>query len=137
MKKCWQIFFAVFVLVLAMMACGSPAPEYVLRGWTVTPSIVASTQTPIVVIHTSTPLPTLTPVYVEITNTPEQVLAKCVSASVAVHLRPSPNTSGYPIEALANGIEVKDLGGRSGKWWFVSVGDKQGWVDSGYLGRCS
>lgn len=139
MKKCWQIFVGVLAIVLVMMACGSPAPEYVLRGWTVTPSIVASTQTPIVVVHTGTPLPTLAPVFVEITNTPvptSEALEKCVLADVTVHLRPSPNTSGYPIEVLANGQRVNDLGGRVGKWWFVSVGKNQGWVDGAYLADC-
>jgi hypothetical protein len=134
MKKCWQIFFGVLAIVLAMLACGQPAEEWQLRGWTVTPSLTSTVaNTPTLVLATQTPF------IGEITSTPQptaEVLAKCISADVAVHLRPSPSTENYPIEALANGIEVKDLGGRSGKWWFVVVGDKQGWVDSNYLGEC-
>ena len=121
MKKCWQIIFAVGVIVLATVGCRlSPSEPRELNLYP-SPTVLA-TQTPIVVIHTSTPLPTLTPVYIQITNTPEQVLAKCVLANVAVHLRPSPSTENYPIQVLANGQKVTDLGGRTSKWWFVSVG---------------
>ena len=134
-----QIFIAFLILVLAMLACGNPAPEYVLRGWTVTPSMeVLPTQTPYVVTQevVMEQLVTGTPIYIEITNTPEPVAELCVLADVAVHLRPSPSTQNYPIEVLANETKVQDLGGRDGKWWFVSVSDKQGWVDSNYLADC-
>ena len=133
--KRWQIFLIFFgILVLAILACGQPAEEWQLRGWTVTPSL---TQT---IANTLTPtVPTQTPFVQIITATAEatkEVLAKCVEANVTVHLRPSANTSGYPIEVLANGERIVDLGGRVGKWWFVSHGANQGWVDSNYLTQC-
>jgi hypothetical protein len=120
--------------VLATLACGQQAPEYVLRGWTVTPSL-----TPTVQASSTYVPPTQTPYVIQITNTPEptnEVSTKCVSASVAVHLRPSPSTDNYPVEVLANGAKVTDLGGRDGKWVFVQVGDKQGWINSEYLTQC-
>jgi hypothetical protein len=69
-------------------------------------------------------------------------VGKCavVTASETVHLRPSPNTTGYPIEVLANGVEVVDLGGRVendlGTWWYVNVGKNQGWINGKYLDGC-
>jgi hypothetical protein len=132
--KRWQVFMGVLAILLAVLACGQPAQEWQLRGWTVTPSLTPS------VANTLTPtVPTQTPFIVVISQTPEptkHVLAKCVQADVMVHLRPSANTSGYPIEVLANGERIVDLGGRVGKWWFVSHGSNQGWVDSDYLTPC-
>jgi uncharacterized lipoprotein YajG len=125
----------VTVLMLAALACGQPAPEYILRGWTVTPSPTANaepSQTPIVIQETVV-------VIEQITNTPEptgEPIALCVSAQETVHLRPSPNTDGYPITVLENGARVNDLGGRSGQWLYVSVEDKQGWINGAYLGNC-
>src|SRR4051794_25714251 len=117
MKKVLAILCGMLAIVLASLACGQQAPEYVLRGWTVTPSLtptIANTPSPVV--------PTQTPYIVEITNTPQptqEVLAKCVSASETVYLRPSPSTDNYPIEAMVNGTKVTDLGGHSGNWYFV------------------
>jgi hypothetical protein len=45
----WQLLFALAVWALAILACGSKAPEYVLRGWTVTPPPPTATSTPPVV----------------------------------------------------------------------------------------
>lgn len=129
------IVLAIGLVVLAMLACGQPAAEWQLRGWTVTPSLTqtfANTLTPTV--------PTQTPFVQVITATMEatkEVLAKCVQSDLTVYLRPSANTTGYPIEVLANGQKVLDLGGRVGKWWFVAHGANQGWIDSNYLSDCS
>lgn len=129
--KRWQMFMIfITALVLANIACGGQSniqPISFANTPTSVPTEALATQTPFFVEITTTPLPTLSPT---------EVLAKCVKADVLVHLRPSPNTSGYPIEVLANGRQVVDLGGRVGKWWFVSVGKNQGWVDSNYLGEC-
>lgn len=133
MKKCWQSVAGVLAIVLAMLACGGQSdvkPISFANTPTPTSTKVLATQTPYIVQITITPLPTLTPT---------RVLAKCVQADVTVYLRPSANTSGYPIEVLANGEQIVDLGGRVGKWWFVSHGSNQsnqGWVDSNYLRDC-
>jgi hypothetical protein len=133
-----KFLIALLVLVLASLACGQKAPEWQLRGWTVTPSLTPDarpTQTPVLVEITTTPLATQTPNLVIVSATPNPT-SLCVSASVAVHLRPSPSTDNYPIEVLANGTRVTDLGGRSGVWYFVELGDNQGWVSGLYLGEC-
>jgi hypothetical protein len=129
-----RILLAVLVLVLSSLACGGTA-----------------TRQPLVLYPTNTPDATQTPIFVErevqvttvveqttiveVTNTPNSGRL-CVSALVAVHLRPSPSDQNYPILALPNGAELTDLGGRDGKWLFAQYGDKTGWVHSDYLGVC-
>ena len=54
MKRGWRSAFGIVAIVLAMLACGQQAPEYVIRGWTATPSPTATalasrTPTPIVI----------------------------------------------------------------------------------------
>ena len=56
----WQSFCALAVLALAILACGSKAPEYVLRGWTVTPP---PTSTPAKLPTTPKPGPTIIYIY--------------------------------------------------------------------------
>jgi hypothetical protein len=128
----WRILLAVLVLVLVSLACGGQAPRRELNLWpTATPN---ATQTPIVVEVVETQV-----IVVEITPTPaptQAVEKMCVSATVAVYLRPSPSDQNYPITSLPNGAELIDLGGRDGSWLFVQYGDSQGWVNEGYVGDC-
>jgi hypothetical protein len=127
-----RILLAVLVLVLVTLACGGQAPRRELNLWpTATPN---ATQTPIIVEVVETQV-----ILVEITPTPAppQVVEKmCVSATVAVYLRPSPSDDNYPIMSLPNGAELTDLGGRDGSWLFVQYGDKNGWVNGDYVGAC-
>jgi hypothetical protein len=132
-----KILAALFVLAVVLLACGQPAPEWQLRGWTVTPSPFEPTQTPVVVQITTTPPLTYTPIVKVVTETPRPTEKMCVDALVAVHLRPSPNESGYPIMVLVNGAVVEDLGGRSGEWIFVRYIEAQGWVFEEYLSACN
>lgn len=136
-----SVMAGFFALVLASLACGSAAPvdrQATMRAL-LNPSLTPNaTQTPIIVEVTTTP------VFVLITTTPEPTVVQtstkevrlCVTATEAVHVRPSPSIESYPITGLTNGVEVVDLGGRSGKWVFVEVGDKRGWVDGKYLAPC-
>lgn len=129
------MILAILLLVVAHLACGSPAPDYVLRGWTVTPSVVAQpSQTPFVVKETVVVAHQETVVVVaHVTPTPGRL---CVVAQEAVYLRPSPSTDNHPIVPLLSREEVLDLGGRSGTWIFAQVRDKQGWVQGKYVGEC-
>jgi hypothetical protein len=121
---------AISILVLAMLACGGTAP----RELVLYPSPTAnSTQTPYLVEITTTPLPTQTPVIILVTP---EAGSLCVSALEAVHLRPSPDDDNYPITAVPNGTELIDLGGRSGSWYFVSLGTEQGWIHKNFLQEC-
>jgi hypothetical protein len=128
-------FIVMFlVLVFASVACGTPAEEWQLRGWTVTPH-----PTSLETLPTETPLPTQTPFIVEITNTPlltSVPVNLCVNAEVAVYLRPSASDENYPIMPLPNDVTLTDLGGRSENWIFVSYEEKQGWVHGDYVGDC-
>lgn len=129
MRRHTRIIWAVWVIVLATIACGREAHrEIVLYP---SPTFIA-TQTPILVQITTTPIL----VVVEITTTPDAPSVLCVNALVAVHLRPSPNDQNYPIMVIPNGTQLVDLGGRSDKWLFVEVGDKQGWVHGDYVDEC-
>jgi len=129
MKRLTRIAFSVLVLVLATIACRSEVRrELVLYP---SPTFIA-TQTPIVVQVTTTPVFFV----VEITSTPGTLSVLCVNAFVAVHLRPSPNDQNYPIMVIPNGTQLVDLGGRSDKWLFVELGDKQGWVHRDYVVGC-
>ncbi len=129
-----KFLIAFLVLVMAMLACGQPAQEWELRGWTVTPPPFSSTSTPIA--------PTQTPYIIQITNTPESTpiptesVGKCVNATESVYLRPSAGNDNYPIMPLPNGAILYDLGGRSGNWIFVRYQDKDGWVNMQYVGVC-
>lgn len=123
------------LLVMALLACGQPAEEWQSRGWTVTPSPFSPTQTPAIVQITTTPASTYTPIVKVVTETPLGSL--CVSATVAVHLRPSPSDENHPVSTLLNGTVVEDLGGRDGVWWFVEYGELSGWVHSSYVVACN
>lgn len=119
----------ILILSLAALACGGSATRRTLILY---PSPTANaSQTPYVVKETAPPLVmTVVVTQTEISNT------LCVSASVAVYLRPSPGGDYYPIVALPNGARVNDLGGRSGSWLFVRYQRYQGWVNGRYLGEC-
>ena len=127
---------AGFVLVMATLSCMTNTPK---RQLVLYPSPTSeATQTPILVEITTTPVPTT---YVVITATPEPTksvvsIHLCVSAEKSVNLRPSANDDGYPILQLSNGDEVIDLGGRNENWYYVQYRDKQGWINSRYLGQC-
>lgn len=127
---------ALLALVVALLACGNPAPEWQLRGWTVTPSpfststpIIVEVEKTVVVQITSSPAPTLT-------VQPTEEVRLCVNADETVYLRPSAGVNGYPILPLENGTIVLDLGGRDGEWVFVAVGDKRGWINKAYIEDC-
>ena len=126
-----RILIAILALALVSMACaaGAATPKPSLYP---SPTILP-TQTPYIVEVTTTPVPTLPPVIVQVTPTPGTY---CVASLVSVHMRPSPNEENYPITVLSNGARVIDLGGRTGKWYFVQYGNQQGWVHSDYLGNC-
>jgi len=120
-------------LALGVLACGSTEPRPKLNLYpTVT---IIPTQTPRFIVWTQTPNATYTPVVVVVSPTPNSKTL-CVSANVAVYLRPSPSSENYPITSIPNGSSVRDLGGRSGDWYFVALGDVQGWVNSEYLNDC-
>lgn len=136
----FAITLFVVALWLASWACGNPAPEHVLRGWTLTPSptfvVAQATQTPHIVQETIV-------VAQVITTTPEptgEPVVLCVVAQEAVNLRPSPSEINYPILSLEKGQEVTDLQGRSGVWHFYRVTldgqDFEGWINSQYIGIC-
>jgi hypothetical protein len=135
MKRIGACTLAILGLVLAQVACGTPAEEWELRGWTVTPAPSNATQTPVlveitkVVQITVTPQPTAKP-------TMTRQIKLCVTAIETVYLRPSASENNYPVTTLTNGVEVVDRGGRDGEWIFVEVGDKQGWVYAKYVKPC-
>jgi hypothetical protein len=140
-RGCTPILMAVLaalVLVVAQLACGQPAEEWQLRGWTVTPSqtlmVAQPTQTPVVVQETVVVVAQQTVVVVaQVTPTPANL---CVVAQEAVYLRPAPNSDFYPIDPLTNGTEVLLTGSKDGDWVFVIVGVRSGWVKSNWLGDC-
>jgi len=131
MNKFW---LALAVSILATLACGRSTTQPRRIDLYPTETILA-TQTERVIVWTQTPADTATPILVIISATPDTGLL-CVRASVAVYLRPSPDTDNYPIMPLANGAQVRDLGGRSGRWYFVAVDNKQGWINGDYLVAC-
>ena len=134
-----RIMIALLIVVLGILACGNPAPEYVLRGWTVTPTkFVDATNTPLVIYVevTNSPEPTQTPELVIITQTSNAVVTLCVTASDAVYLRPSPDATYYPLKPLVKGTVVIYKGTHNGEWKFVEVEDGAGWINSEYLGTC-
>lgn len=128
-----RVLLAMLILAVAVMACATspstPRPSLY-------PSPTAEiTQTPFVLQITTTPNDTPTPLVVVVTETPNGSRL-CVNALVAVYLRPSPNADNYPITDILNGAQLADLGGRSGNWYFVQYGDKQGWVHGDFLSGC-
>ncbi len=129
-----RLLIAISLLALAILACatGPTTPKPSLYP-SATPEI---TQTPFVVKITTTPNATYTPFVVVVSETPN-ASSLCVNALVAVYLRPSPSDDNYPIVPLPNGSQLDDLGGRSGKWFFVQYQDKQGWINSDYLEGCN
>jgi hypothetical protein len=128
-----KILIVLATLVAASLACSSgPATERpsLYPSPTVQPTQTAWVQ---VIQLTSEP------VVVEITSTPvatQAVKKLCVVAIKAAYLRPSPSLDNYPITEVLSGGEIIDLGGRSGGWWFVQHGDKQGWMSSIFIGDC-
>jgi len=135
MRNSGRLWIVALILVVASLACKTGSGTNRELNLYPSPTIVA-TQTARIEQITTTPPATTTPIVTVATVTPNATTF-CVSATVAVHLRPSPATTNYPIVALPNGSIVADLGGRSGNWYFVAYGDKQGWVDSNYLEECS
>lgn len=130
-----RLFIALGVLAVLSLACGRQAP----RRLELYPTVAAlPTQTERVIIWTQTPDATPTPFVLVVSATPNADVF-CVSALVAVYLRPSPNSDNYPIVEIPNATQVKDLGGRVGNWYFVALGEKQGWINSEYLelGGCN
>jgi ABC-type glycerol-3-phosphate transport system substrate-binding protein len=127
-----KLLLAVLALVMVTLACGGQGQQADrFTFWTPTPD---ASPTPIVVEVVETQV-----IVVEITPTPvppQAVEKMCVSATVAVYLRPSPSDDNYPIMSLPNGAELTDLGGRDGSWLFVQYGDAQGWVNGSYVGSC-
>ena len=124
---------AALTILVLVLACGRTAPKQL--NLYPSPTVEASTTSWIVQI-TTTPNATQTPFFVVVSPTPNASLL-CVDALVALYLRPSPNEESYPIQAVPNGTHLLDLGGRSGKWIYVQLGDKQGWVSSDYLKHCT
>lgn len=124
------------VILLIVLACRTGNPNRRLNLYPSPTSEALPTQTERVRLITAVPP---TPVVVQITTTPKPTKSLdklCVSATEAVHLRPSPSTENYPIVELKNGTEVVDLGGRNGDWLFVEVGNKRGWINGKYIGQC-
>lgn len=126
-----QIAFAI--LVLGVLACGQTTPRQLSLYVSATAEIAVS---PLVVQITTTADATQTPNVVVVSATPAALGVFCVNAPIAVHLRPSPNANNYPIMAIPNGTTVIDMGGRSGEWMFVELGDKQGWIHGDFVGEC-
>lgn len=129
-----RVLVAVFVAAVVSLACGSENP----RRLELYPSpTVVPTQTQRIVVWTSTPELTYTPVVKIITGTPENTVFLCVSADEAVYLRPSANNQNYPVAPLPNGARLTDLGGRDGKWVFVEYDELSGWVHQDYIENCN
>ena len=136
-KRVRNILVALGVLALGVLSCRLTPAEPRELGLYPTATTNA-TQTPLVVVWTGTPNATYTPnapTIIVLTQTPNST-SLCVSALVAVHLRPSPNADNYPITIIPNGTLLTDLGGKDGNWIFVQFGDKQGWVNMNYIGDC-
>lgn len=124
--------FLIFIPLLISLACGNTAPRKLSLYPSATVEFVP-TQTERVVIWTQTAAASPTPKVIVVSETPVVAGEFCVSALVAVYLRPSPNLKNYPITEIPNGTRLKDLGGRDGNWAFVEFGDKRGWVHEDYL----
>lgn len=123
---------ALVIGALVLTACRTPERRVV----SLYPSPTSNaTQTPLVVLVTTTPVLTQTAILILVTPTVNNGYL-CVSATEAVYLRPAPSLNGYPITVLKNGTSVLDLGGRSGAWIFVEIGDRRGWVNAKYLEAC-
>ena len=131
-----RTIFALVVLTLVTLACGSSAPRRKLDLYP-SPTIIP-TQTARVIIISQTPEKTMVPDKKQPQISTQTPIIACftVSASEAVYLRPAPNADNYPIMPIPNGTQVHDLGGRVGSWNFVALGDKQGWVNGEYLQPC-
>lgn len=133
-KRSCTLVVALVILVVAQ-ACAGQSTRTPFVFWTSTLPPSNATQTPVlvevtkVVQITVTSQPTAKP-------TMTRQIKLCVTAQEAVHLRPSPDTIGYPIAELKNGSEVTDLKGRKGEWLYVEVEDKRGWVHEKYVGQC-
>ena len=128
MSRNSRVALAFFVIALGILACGRESRKELTLYPTLTPN---ATQTPVVVQITTTAVF----VVVEVSQTPNAAKL-CVNALGAVYLRPSPNDQNYPVMTIPNGTQLADLGGRSGKWIFVQLGDRQGWVHGNYVGNC-
>jgi hypothetical protein len=125
-------FSLLFAFLAVSLACGRTEP----RRLDLYPSpTVLPTQTPFVIVWTSTPVYTYTPIVKEVTSTPKPEYL-CVVADEAVYLRPSASMDNYPISPLPNGARVLRLGGEKEDWIFVEYGEFSGWVHSEYLESC-
>lgn len=136
-KPILAILASILALILANVACGRTET----RRLELYPSpTVLPTQTERVVVHTSTPLSTYTPIVQVVTSTPEPSGYLCVIAAESVYLRPSPGVGNYPITPLPLGARLADLGGRNenddGSWAFVVFGRARGWVNTDYVESC-
>jgi hypothetical protein len=121
-------------LVLLLSSCNRASDDDDgIVFWTPTPP---PTQTERVVIHTTTPIYTYTPIVKIVTETPSPEYL-CVTADENVYLRPSPGIDNYPITPLPNGTRLMtDLGGKKEEWIFVQYGELSGWVHQKYLEDC-
>lgn len=134
------ILAAILAILATILACRMTPSEP--RRLELYPSpTVLPTQTERVIVHTSTPLSTYTPIVIEVTSTPEPEGYLCVTASEAVYLRPSPGVDNYPITPLPLGARLtdfggRDLGGREEEWAFVQFGSRRGWVNLSYVQIC-
>lgn len=127
---------SVFFLLAVVFLFGCRMTPSEPRNIELYPSpTVIPTQTERIVIHTSTPLPTTTPIVMEVTSTPVPGYL-CVTADENVYLRPSADLTGYPIAPLPNGTRLTDLGGRDGRFAFVSYGEFSGWVHLKFIQNC-
>lgn len=123
------------ILILVSLACGRSTPREL-------PSLYPSqtpnaTQTPIVIEITNTPENTQTPEFIYVVQTSTlPSTTRCVIATEAVYLRPTPSTDNYPVAPLPKGSKVILSGSVNGSWVFALFGEKSGWVQSNYLGNC-
>jgi hypothetical protein len=133
MSGCTRFWIGFSLLVVVQLACTrSDSGGERLVFPTQTPQI---TQTPFLVEITTTPALTYTPVVKEVTSTPQPGYL-CVTADENVYLRPSADLTGYPIAPLPNGSRLTDLGGRNGRFAFVSYGEFIGWVHLKFVINC-
>jgi hypothetical protein len=132
LKILWALLVIVFVVACSREGMPTRRPLNLYP----TPT-VAATQTPIY-MEVEVPVTQVVEkkIVVEVTPTPQATGRLCVSATVAVYLRPSPSDDNYPIMPLPNSSVLTDLGGRDGDWLFVQFSDKTGWVNGSYVGAC-
>jgi len=126
----WQFPYALAILALAILACGNKAPDYILRGWTVTPPpLIQPTPAPtiIYVYPTPGPTPTWTPATVRVDQ-------------LEIRAGPGTNFPGDPSVYLSSGDIVKIITCRydkQGEAWvnfYWPAKKLYGWVAVTYHG---